>query len=59
LRKQLATAQADLEDVDYNLSIVAMHQRASREGKIGGMRRCASECWTPARSRSTALALIP
>jgi len=34
LRKQLATAQADLEDVDYNLSIVAMHQRASREGKI-------------------------
>ena len=34
LRKQLATAQADLEDVDYNLSIVTMHQRASREGKI-------------------------
>jgi hypothetical protein len=34
LRKQLATAQADLEDVDYNLSIVVMHQRASREGKI-------------------------
>ena len=34
LRKQMATAQADLEDVDYNLSIVAMHQRASREGKI-------------------------
>ena len=34
LRKQLATAQADLEDVDYNLSIVAMHQQASREGKI-------------------------
>ena len=34
LRKQLATAQADLEDVDYNLSIVAMHQRASHEGKI-------------------------
>ena len=30
----LATAQADLEDVDYNLSIVAMHQQASREGKI-------------------------
>jgi hypothetical protein len=34
LRKQLATAQADLEDVNYNLSIVTMHQRASREGKI-------------------------
>ena len=34
LRQQLATAKADLEDVDYNLSIVAMHQRASREGKI-------------------------
>ncbi len=44
LRSQLATAQADLEDVNYNLSIVTMHQRASREGKIdanwweGGMR---------------------
>jgi hypothetical protein len=34
LRSQLATAQADLEDVNYNLSIVAMHQKASREGKI-------------------------
>jgi len=34
LRKQLATAQADLEDVNYNLSVVTMHQRASREGKI-------------------------
>ena len=34
LRSQLATAQADLEDVNYNLSIVTMHQRASREGKI-------------------------
>jgi hypothetical protein len=34
LRHQLATAQADLEDVNYNLSIVTMHQRASREGKI-------------------------
>jgi len=34
LRSQLATAQADLEDVNYNLSIVAMHQQASREGKI-------------------------
>jgi hypothetical protein len=30
----LATAQADLEDVNYNLSVVTMHQRASREGKI-------------------------
>jgi hypothetical protein len=26
--------------------------------QIGGMRRCVSECWTPARSQSTALALI-
>ena len=34
LRSQLATAQADLEDVDYNLTIVTMHQQASREGKI-------------------------
>jgi hypothetical protein len=34
LRSQLATAQADLEDVNYNLSIVTMHQRASQEGKI-------------------------
>ena len=34
LRSQLATAQADLEDVNYNLSIVTMHQRASRKGKI-------------------------
>jgi hypothetical protein len=34
LRNQLATAQAELEDVNYNLSILAMHQRASREGKI-------------------------
>ena len=34
LRSQLATAQADLEDVNYNLSILTMHQRASREGKI-------------------------
>jgi hypothetical protein len=34
LRSQLATAQADLEDVNYNLSVVTMHQRASREGKI-------------------------
>ena len=34
LRSQLATAQADLEDVNYNLSIVTMHQNASREGKI-------------------------
>jgi hypothetical protein len=34
LRSQLATAQADLEEVNYNLSIVTMHQRASREGKI-------------------------
>ena len=34
LRSQLATAQADLEDVNYNLTIVTMHQRASREGKI-------------------------
>jgi hypothetical protein len=34
LRNQLATAQADLEDVNYNLNIVTMHQRASREGKI-------------------------
>ena len=34
LRSQLATAQVDLEDVNYNLSIVTMHQRASREGKI-------------------------
>jgi hypothetical protein len=34
LRNQLATAQADLEDVNYNLSVVTMHQRASREGKI-------------------------
>jgi hypothetical protein len=34
LRNQLATAQADLEDVNYNLTIVSMHQRASREGKI-------------------------
>lgn len=34
LRSQLATAQADLEDVNYNLSIVTMHQRASHEGKI-------------------------
>ena len=34
LRSQLATAQADLEDVNYNLSILAMHQKASREGKI-------------------------
>jgi hypothetical protein len=34
LRCQLATAQADLEDVNYNLAIVTMHQRASREGKI-------------------------
>ena len=34
LRNQLATAQADLEDVNYNLTIVTMHQRASREGKI-------------------------
>jgi hypothetical protein len=34
LRKQLAASQADLEDVNYNLSIVTMHQRASREGKI-------------------------
>ena len=34
LRSQLATAQADLEDVNYNLSVVTMHQRASREGKV-------------------------
>jgi hypothetical protein len=34
LRSQLATAQADLEDVNYNLTIVSMHQRASRTGKI-------------------------
>ena len=34
LRNQLATAQADLEDVNYNMNIVTMHQRASREGKI-------------------------
>jgi len=34
LRSQLTTAQADLEDVDYNLTIVTMHQQASREGKI-------------------------
>ena len=34
LRSQLATAQADLEDVNYNLSVVTLHQRASREGKI-------------------------
>jgi len=34
LRSQLASAQADLEDVNYNLSVVTMHQRASREGKI-------------------------
>jgi hypothetical protein len=34
LRSQLATAQANLEDVNYNLSVVTMHQRASREGKI-------------------------
>jgi hypothetical protein len=34
LRNQLATAQADLEDVNYNLSVVTMHQQASREGKI-------------------------
>ena len=34
LRSQLATAQADLEDVNYNLSVVTMHQRASREEKI-------------------------
>ena len=34
LRSQLATAQADLEDVNYNLSVVTMHQEASREGKI-------------------------
>jgi hypothetical protein len=34
LRSQLATAQADLEDVNYNLSIVTMHQQASGEGKI-------------------------
>jgi len=34
LRSQLATAQADLEDVNYNLSVVTMHQLASREGKI-------------------------
>ena len=34
LRNQLATAQADLENVNYNLTIVTMHQWASREGKI-------------------------
>ena len=34
MRSQLATAQADLEDVNYNLCIVTMHQRASRQGKI-------------------------
>ena len=34
MRSQLATAQADLEDVNYNPCIVTMHQRASREGKI-------------------------
>ena len=34
LRSQLATAQADLEDVNYNLSVVTMHQRASRQGTI-------------------------
>ena len=34
LRSQLATAQADLEDVNYNLSVVTMHQQASRQGKI-------------------------
>lgn len=34
LRNQLTTAQVDLEDVNYNLTIVQMHQQASREGKI-------------------------
>lgn len=34
LRSQLATAQANLEDVNYNLPVVTMHQRASRAGKI-------------------------
>ena len=34
MRSQLATAQADLEDVNYNPCIVTMHQRASREGML-------------------------
>jgi quinol monooxygenase YgiN len=42
LRSQLAIAQADLEDVNYNLSVVTTHQRASREGRID------ANCWDAA-----------
>jgi len=61
LRSQLATAQADLEDVNYNLSIVTMHQQASREGKIDANWWDAAMrfgCWTSTRSLPIALALI-
>jgi hypothetical protein len=34
LRVQLASAQADLRDQEYNLEVVKMHQRASRDGRI-------------------------
>jgi len=60
LRSQLATAQADLEDVNYNLSVVTMHQEASREGRstpIGGKGQCALGCWTSTRNLPIALAL--
>ena len=51
LRGQLATAQADLEDVNYNLSIVTMHQWASREGKIDANWWDAASPWCPIRPR--------
>jgi len=33
---QLRSAQADLEDVEYNLGVVKLHQTASSEGRING-----------------------
>jgi hypothetical protein len=36
LSAQLRSAQADLEDVEYNLGVVKLHQKASSEGRING-----------------------
>jgi hypothetical protein len=34
MRRQLAQAEGELGDISYNLDVVMMHQRASREGRI-------------------------